>query len=114
VRIKERLPFGPSRRHEGAHIRRRQRGKLLERRRSAEMLGEKAEELQHIALIGLDSLRRHAPLGAEMQEPARDLGGDFGGDCGEFFFRHCLVLVKAPTPGLSRRLFSTRFPLSRE
>ena len=37
-----------------------------ERRRAAEMPGKKAQELQHVAPVGLDRLRRHAPLGAEM------------------------------------------------
>ena len=98
---------GAPRRHEGAHIGRRQRGKLFQRRRAAEMLGEESEELQHIALIGLDRLWRHAPLGAEMLEPVRDLGGDLGCNGCKFCFRHV-------GRGLFRRDFSTRFPLSRE
>ena len=44
------------------------------------MLGEEAEELQHVAPVGFDRLRRHAAFVAEMAEPAFDLGRDFGGD----------------------------------
>ena len=42
------------------------------------MLGQEGEELAHVAPIGLAGLRRHPPLGAEMREPARELGRDIG------------------------------------
>ena len=48
----------------------------LARLAPAEMGREKPEELADIAVIGLDGLRRHAPFGAEMAQPAFDLGGD--------------------------------------
>ena len=47
--------------------------------RAAQMLGEKSEELADVAPIGLQRLGRHAPLGAEIAEPAGDFGGDVGG-----------------------------------
>ena len=62
------------RRHEGAHVLRRELGEFGERRRAAEMLGHESEELPDVALVGLDGLARHAALGAEMREPARHLG----------------------------------------
>ena len=71
---------GAPRRQEGAHIGRRQRGKLLQRRRAAEMLGEKGEELQHVAPIGFERLRRQPPLGAEMCEPASISAATLGRD----------------------------------
>ena len=68
------------RRHEGAHVGRRERGELFERRRAAEVFGEEGEKLQHVAPVGFERLRRHAPLGAEIRQPAFDLRRDFGGD----------------------------------
>ena len=53
------------------------------------MFGEKAEELAGVARIGLERLWRHALLGAEIAEPARDFGGDVGGDC------VCCVIMRA-------------------
>ena len=80
ARISERLPMPSARR--AARKARTSAGvsarELRERWRAAEVLGEEAEELQHIAPVGLDRLRRHAPLGAEIGEPAVDLGRDLG------------------------------------
>ena len=45
------------------------------------MLCHEFEELAGVALIGFDRLGRHAPLIAEMREPARDLSRNVG--CGE-------------------------------
>ena len=73
-------PLRAARRHEGAHVGWRQRRECFQRRRAAEMLGEKGEELQHVAPIGFERLRRITALVAEMAEPAFDLGGDLGGD----------------------------------
>ena len=56
----------------------RERGKLLQRRRAAKVLGEEGEKLQNVAPVGLERLRRHAAFGAKMAEPALDLGGDLG------------------------------------
>ena len=70
--------LGAPRRHEGAHVLRRQLGERAQRRRAAEMLGQESEELAHVAPVGFDRLGRHAPLAAEMPEPARDLGRDIG------------------------------------
>ena len=80
-RISERepIPVAAPRRHEGAHVARLDRGKRFQRRLLAGVLGEKAEELAHVALIGLDGLRRHAPLGAKMRKPAPQLRRDVGG-----------------------------------
>jgi hypothetical protein len=58
------------RRHEGAHIARLEIGKGLQRHLFAAMPGQEGEELAHVALIGLDGLRRHPALRAEMREPA--------------------------------------------
>ena len=65
-------------RHEGANIRRGDVAQAGESRPSAEMHGKKVQELPNIALIGVDGLLRHPPLGAEMGEPMADFGGDFG------------------------------------
>ncbi len=43
------------------------------------MLGEEIEELADVARIGFQRFRRHAPLGAEIAEPAGDFGGHVGG-----------------------------------
>ena len=40
------------------------------------MLRHEGEELPDVALIGFQRLRRHAPLGAEMSQPARQLRRD--------------------------------------
>jgi hypothetical protein len=40
------------------------------------MLGQETEKLPDVALIGVERLARHAPLAAEMAQPARDLGRD--------------------------------------
>src|SRR5262249_27737957 len=69
--------FIAARRHIGAHIGRRERGKVLERRRAAKVPSKEAEELQHVALVGLDGFRRHAALVAEKAQPALDLGYHF-------------------------------------
>src|SRR6185312_11258279 len=66
-------------RHEGTHVGRLQRGELLERWRTAQMLGQELQELQNVAPIGLDRLRRHAPLGGQIGEPAVDHGRDAAG-----------------------------------
>ena len=55
---------GAPRRHEGAHVRRRQRRELASVGCTAEMLGQEAGTAD-VALVGLDRLRRHPPLGAE-------------------------------------------------
>ena len=80
-RISERepIPSAAPRRHEGAHVARLDRGERLQRDLFAGVFGEKPEELAHVALIGLDGLRRHAPLGAKMREPAPQLRRDVGG-----------------------------------
>jgi hypothetical protein len=65
--------FGTARRHEGAHVRRRERGKFLERRRAAEVLGEESEELQHVAPVRLERLRRKTAFVAEVPQPAFDV-----------------------------------------
>ena len=67
---------GAPRRHEGAHVLRRELGELGERGRAAEVLGHEGEELRRVALVGVERFRRHPPLGAEMDEPALDLGRD--------------------------------------
>ena len=77
-------PVRAARGEEGAHVRRLERGKVLQRRRAAEMLGEEGEELQRVAPIGFERFRRIAPLVAEMAKPAFDLGGDLGGDKAQF------------------------------
>ena len=64
ARISERAPntVRAPRRHEGAHILRRELREFLERRRAAEMVGEKGEELLDVAPIGFERLGRHPPL----------------------------------------------------
>ena len=69
------------RRHEGAHIGGRKLGQSFQRWRPAQMPGEKAEELADVAPVGFQGLCRHAPLGAEIAEPAGDFGGHVGGGC---------------------------------
>ena len=78
ARISERppMPSAAPRRHEGAHVLRREPGEFGQRRPAAQMLGQKSEELPDVALVGLDGLGRHPALGAEMREPARHLGRD--------------------------------------
>src|SRR4029077_19012476 len=71
------------RRHERTHIARLGRGEHLERNLRAVMVGEEAEKLAHVALIRLHGLRRHAPLGGKMREPAPQLRGQVGGGEGE-------------------------------
>jgi hypothetical protein len=46
------------------------------------MLGEEIEELADVAGVGLQRFRRHAPLGAEIAQPAADFGCDVGGGKG--------------------------------
>ncbi len=85
----------------------------LQRRRAAEMLGEKGQELQHVAPIGFERLRRHAPLGAEMSRASSRSRPRLWAPrsrvslCGIFVARACTA-----GPDISHRL--TRFPLSRE
>ena len=77
TRISERLPM-PSRaarRHEGAHILRRELCEFFQRRRAAEMLGKESQKLRDVAPIGVERLCRHPPLRAEIVEPALDFGG---------------------------------------
>jgi hypothetical protein len=62
---------------EGAHIRRRKRSKVFQRRRTTAMLGDKGEKLHDVAPIGFKRPWRHPSLGAEMVQPALDLVGDF-------------------------------------
>jgi hypothetical protein len=57
------------------------------------MAREKAEELADVPLIGLDSLRRHAPLRAEMGEPIDHGAGGLDGRTSERG-----VLSLAPIP----------------
>ena len=59
---------------------RRQLGQLAQRRRRAPMGGEKAEKLRDVARVGLHGLSRHAPLGAEIAQPARDFSLHIGGE----------------------------------
>ena len=81
TRISERLPRPSPRR--AAMKARTSAGvslaKRFERRRAAQMPGQKIEELADVAPIGFQRLRRHAPLGAEIAEPAADFGGHVGG-----------------------------------
>ena len=46
---------------------------------AAQMGGEKAEKLRDVARVGLQGLSRHAPLGAEIAQPAGDFGWHIGG-----------------------------------
>ena len=94
------------RRHEGAHVGGRELGKVRQRGRAAEMLGEKLEELQHVAPVGLDRLRRHAPLGAKMLEPVFDLGRDLG--------RHKVRANPYFSRSAQLRGVSAGFPLARD
>ena len=72
------------RRHEGAHVLRGELGELGQRWRAAEMLGEKAEELaRRRARRPPAVFARHPALGAEMAQPARDLGRHVGGGSGK-------------------------------
>jgi hypothetical protein len=62
-----------ARRHERPHVAHfdaRERG---QRRRLAQMLGQEREEPPDVAPVGVDGERRHAPLGAQMGEPAHQL-----------------------------------------
>ena len=81
MRISERLPMPSARRAamKGAHVVRREPRQRGQRHPAAEMAGEEAEELAHVALIGLDRLRRHAPFGRQICEPAREFACDLGG-----------------------------------
>src|ERR1700744_4368845 len=62
----------PPRRQKGAHVGGSERGQFLERRRAAEMAGEEAQELQHIALVSFERLGRQITLGTEVAEPILD------------------------------------------
>jgi hypothetical protein len=44
------------------------------------MVSQKAQELGHVALIGIQRFRGHAALGAEITKPSRDFGIDVGRD----------------------------------
>ena len=98
------------RRHERAHVLRREPGQFGQRRLAAEMLRQKSQELPDVALVGLDGLGRHPPLGAEMAEPARHLGRHVAGDEGQFGVRLWVVLCLTrgrlshplPSPFLNR------------
>ena len=96
-----------ARRQKGADVGRRQRGERLQRRRAAEMLGQEAQELPHVAPIGFERLWRHAPLGAEMAEPALDLGRDLGRD--EVRLGSCDLGRALDTAALYRAAFRSRF-----
>ena len=75
ARISERPPM-PSARRAAMKARtsaRREPPQRRERDAAAQMFGEEGQELPGVAVVGLDGLRRHAPLGAEMSEPARQL-----------------------------------------
>jgi hypothetical protein len=74
-RISDRAPI-PC--HVGAHVLRRDFREHFQRRRAAEMLGHEGEELGGVALIGFRRLRRHAPLGRKMRQPAFEFRGDVG------------------------------------
>ena len=82
MRISERLPM-PSARRAAMKARtsaRLERGKRLERTAAPPRCpARKPRNWRDVAPIGLDRLRRHAPLGAKMRKPARDLRGDIGG-----------------------------------
>ena len=78
------MPSRAARRHEGAHVARRelgQRGEASTLR--AEMLGEEAEELADVALIGLDassatSAARPPRCASQRATSRRDIGGGDG------------------------------------
>ena len=93
-------PVGAPRRHEGAHVGRRERASCSQRRLAAQMPGQEGEELRDVALIGLDGLGRHAPLAGEMREPAHHLGRDLAAREGA----GRLATVGAVTAGLATRL----------
>ena len=61
------------------HIARLDRGERFQRGLFAGVLGEKGQELAHVALVGLHRFVRHAPLGRKVREPTPQLRGDFGG-----------------------------------
>ena len=98
------------RRHEGAHVLRREPGEFGQRRPAAEMLRQKSQELPDVALVGLDGLGRHPALGAKMTEPARHLGRHVAGGEGRFGgrLRFVLCLTRGelshplPSPFLNR------------
>ncbi len=62
----------------GPDVARGERGDVGERRRSAEMAGEEAQEGGGVAVIGLDGLRAQAPLGGEIGDPAQPRGREVG------------------------------------
>jgi hypothetical protein len=77
-RISERDPIPAPRRAEGAHVARLDGGERFQADRLADVPGQEAEELAHVALIGFNGLARHAPLGAQMRKPAPQLRRDVG------------------------------------
>ena len=83
----------PPRRQKGAHVGGRERGQFLQRRRAAEMAGEEVQELQHVALVSFERLRRQVALGAEVAEPVLDFGRYLGRD--EADFDHFLLVSAA-------------------
>src|SRR6516165_6636441 len=68
------------------------------------MPGQEAEELQHVALIRLDGLRRHVAFVTEMAKPALDLGRDFWSKSGQFVLWSHRPLVPAQA---GTQLFAT-------
>ena len=97
--------FGAPRREERANIGGRQRGELPQRRRAAEMLGEKAQELQDVAAVGFDRFCRQPPFGGKMPQPGLDLCRYFGGNRVVFQgLRHVPLCFR----GNERREYPTR------
>src|SRR5262249_25000530 len=77
------------RRQKCAHIRGSERRQVFERRRAAQMLGEKMQELLHVAAVGVDGLGRQMAFGMKMPQPGIDLRRDFGSDESAFrILRH--------------------------
>src|SRR6516165_10212572 len=68
------------------------------------MPGQEAEELQHVALIRLDGLRRHVAFVTEMAKPALDLDRDFWSKSGQFVLWSHRPLVPAQA---GTQLFAT-------
>jgi hypothetical protein len=72
-------PLGASAGEEGAQVAGLQSAEVGDRRRVAEVLGEEAQELRDVAVVGLDGLRRGSALGGERTAPAAEGVGEIGG-----------------------------------
>ena len=81
MRISERLlmPSATPRRHEGTYVLWLETRERRERDALTKMAAQEGEELDDVALVGLDRLRRHPPLGREVAEPVRQLARDIRG-----------------------------------